>query len=139
VTAWPGVTEGCWDTLAPEVRDRFEALTPATAGGPEPSVTGDGYDPATGTHVRFVLRVDGARIVSAHFRARGCPHTLVVASAVADALAGRVRAEIAVGDPEAWRVRFAVPVEKLGRLIAVEDALTASLQAWDRCTVQSTP
>jgi len=69
----------------------------------------------------------GRRIKDARFLAFGCPHTIAVAAwlvehAVAEGYAG-------VGLPETVPLiarRFAVPIEKLGRLLLVEDAWLAA-------------
>jgi hypothetical protein len=45
-------------------------------------------------------------------------------------LRGRSRAALIPGSPAGWAERRSVPVEKLGRLLVVEDALRACLQAW---------
>jgi hypothetical protein len=34
------------------------------------------------------------------------------------------------GQPSEWLAKLAVPVEKLGRLLTVEDALQAALHHW---------
>jgi hypothetical protein len=75
-----------------------------------------------GTWVQFDLQVQGGRVLDARFLAFGCPHTIAVASWVAEqASGGPLHAEL----PEpvlALRERFEVPQDKLGRLLIVEDA-----------------
>ncbi|MDE2294259.1 MAG: iron-sulfur cluster assembly scaffold protein [Gammaproteobacteria bacterium] len=84
-----------------------------------------------GTWVRFDLRVAGAAnrpavIVEARFLAFGCPHTIAVAAWVAEQAAGHpVSAELPQ-PVDALRRSFDVPVEKLGRLLVVEDAWRAA-------------
>jgi cysteine desulfurase len=81
-----------------------------------------------GTRVCFELRVAagsdaGGIVKSARFTAYGCPHTVAVAAWLCEVLEGaRLEAGIP-GTPTDWAKRFAVPVEKLGRLLIVEDAL----------------
>ena len=53
-----------------------------------------------------------------------------VAGWVADRLQGRGRAELAPGGPADWAQQLAVPVEKLGRLLRIEDALRECLRHW---------
>jgi hypothetical protein len=45
-------------------------------------------------------------------------------------LPGRSRAGLLPGTPIEWAAARAVPVEKLGRLLVVEDALRACLARW---------
>jgi hypothetical protein len=45
-------------------------------------------------------------------------------------LAGRRRDEAQPGPPASWARTLDVPVEKLGRLLIIEDALHAALQQW---------
>jgi hypothetical protein len=45
-------------------------------------------------------------------------------------LAGRTREGLIPGTPAAWAATRAVPLEKLGRLLIVEDALLACLAHW---------
>ena len=84
-----------------------------------------------GTWVQFELRLApgaacGPRIAAARFTAFGCPHTIAAAGWCAEHAVGR---DPGAGIPEpaaALQARFAVPVEKLGRLIVVEDAWVAA-------------
>jgi hypothetical protein len=45
-------------------------------------------------------------------------------------LRGRRRPALIPGDPRAWAAARGIPVEKLGRLLVVEDALRACLSHW---------
>ncbi len=84
---------------------------------------------AQGTWVRFAMRVAAARVVEARFVAFGCPHVIAVAAYVAERAAGTAL-NVALPEPvAALRERFAAPVEKLGRLLIVEDAWLATLRA----------
>ena len=80
--------------------------------------------------VRFSLLVNGDTVKDARFLALGCPHTLAVAAWLAGQLPGRTRREAIPGDPLGWAQALGVPVEKLGRLLVVEDALRSALGAW---------
>jgi NifU-like protein involved in Fe-S cluster formation len=81
-----------------------------------------------GTWVQFDVLIGERIIREARFLAFGCPHTLAVAAWVAERAAGRdVRAVL----PESMQElseRFAVPVEKRGRLLIIEDAWLAALR-----------
>jgi hypothetical protein len=84
-----------------------------------------------GTWVQFDVKFaghDGPMVVEeARFQAFGCPHVIGVCDWVATTAAG---APATGGLPEtvaALQRRFEVPVEKLGRLLIVEDAWIAAL------------
>jgi hypothetical protein len=47
-------------------------------------------------------------------------------------LPGRTREQGMPGTPADWAEALSVPVEKLGRLLVVEDALQACLGRWPR-------
>jgi len=94
---------------------------------------GAGGSRAQGTWVQFDVELaprNGVLSIEAvRFLAYGCPHVI----AVADWVAGR-----AVGGPaqpalpesvHALRARFDMPVEKLGRLLIIEDAWIAAVSA----------
>jgi cysteine desulfurase len=110
---------------------RLRELSPAAdlADGPG-VVTGEGGGPGQEIWVRFHLSVDGGTVKAARFKAYGCPHTLAVAEWLAGRLSGRTRAEGAPGNPTTWAETLSVPVEKLGRLLVIEDALRACFDRW---------
>jgi len=112
---------------------RLRTLSPASEppGEPEPGeVVGEAGRPGQEVWVRFRLRVQDGVVKSALFKAYGCPHTLGVAAWVAERLRGRGRADLAPGTPAEWAEALAVPVEKLGRLLVVEDALADCARHW---------
>ncbi|MGA9028785.1 MAG: iron-sulfur cluster assembly scaffold protein [Steroidobacteraceae bacterium] len=84
---------------------------------------------AQGTWVQFELQIDapGGRIAAARFLAFGCPHTIAVAAWVAEAAVGRLPQPALPEGVQALRRRFDLPVEKLGRLLVVEDAWLAAM------------
>ncbi len=67
---------------------------------------------------------------AARFKAYGCPHTLAVVEGLIRRLPGRTRGDGLPGTPAAWAEELSVPVEKLGRLLVVEDALLACFARW---------
>ena len=85
---------------------------------------------SAGTWVQFdvVSSVDG-RVGAVSFLAYGCPHVLAVADFVAEAALGRLSDGKLPEPLQALVARFDVPVEKLGRLLIVEDAWIAALAA----------
>ncbi|MGH8298822.1 MAG: cysteine desulfurase family protein [Steroidobacteraceae bacterium] len=102
----------------------------ATAEPNVAQVVGEGGGPGQEAWVRFRLRVQEGIVKSALFKVYGCPHTLAVAAWVAERLHGRSRADLAPGTPAEWAETLAVPVEKLGRLLVVEDALADCARHW---------
>jgi NifU-like protein involved in Fe-S cluster formation len=89
---------------------------------------------AHGTWVQFDVRVTSGVVQAARFLAFGCPHTIAVSAWVVEQAAGQqVRAAL----PESVQQlseRFAVPVEKLGRLLIIEDAWIAAVRAAGHCS-----
>ena len=117
---------------------RLRGLSPASEPTPVSSsssqalgqIVGEAGGPGQEAWVRFRLQIADGVVKSALFKAYGCPHTLAVAAWVADRLRGRGRAELAPGRPAEWAEALAVPVEKLGRLLVVEDALADCARHW---------
>lgn len=112
---------------------RLRALSPACApdGFPRDAGTvaqGEAGSPAQEAWVRFRLTLEGDVVKTARFKAWGCPHTLAVTAWLTGQLPGRTRADLVPGSPREWATRHEVPVEKLGRLLIVEDALRDCLQ-----------
>jgi NifU-like protein involved in Fe-S cluster formation len=86
---------------------------------------------AQGTWVQFDVQAAGeARVITAaSFLAFGCPHVIAVASWLAEQAVGR-RVEPALPQSvQSLRARFDAPVEKLGRLLIVEDAWISAMRA----------
>lgn len=117
---------------------RLRALSPAAAGWPAAwqeapgtqRLSGEAGGPGEETWVRFQLLIDRDTVKDARFQAFACPHTTAVAAALCAALPGRKRATLVPGQPAEWAVAQGVPVEKLGRLLIVEDALRQCLSHW---------
>lgn len=85
---------------------------------------------AQGTWVQFDLHTDAGDIAAAKFLAFGCPHTIAVSAWLAEQAVGRPVTRHLPENVQALRERFAVPVEKMGRLLIIEDAwLAAALRA----------
>jgi NifU-like protein involved in Fe-S cluster formation len=93
-------------------------------------IQGEAGGPGTDTWVRFHLQIDRRAnpgiVKAALFQAYGCPHTLSVSAWLTGQLPGRSMNDLVPGTPSAWLQAFEVPVEKLGRLLTVEDALRAA-------------
>jgi cysteine desulfurase len=109
---------------------RLRALSPAAEDGKSAPrggdlLTGEAGGPGQDTWVRFHLTIAGDIVKAARFKAYGCPHTLNVAQWLTGRLAGRRRDDGVPGNPASWAETLGVPVERLGRLLVVEDALLA--------------
>ncbi|HYM41794.1 MAG TPA: aminotransferase class V-fold PLP-dependent enzyme [Steroidobacteraceae bacterium] len=110
---------------------RLRALSPASS--PQPGagwVRGEAGGPGEETWVRFQLLVSGNTVKDARVHAFGCPHTLQVATWLCAQLPGRSRAALLPGGPADWAASRSVPVERLGRLLVIEDALKACQLQW---------
>jgi NifU-like protein involved in Fe-S cluster formation len=82
-----------------------------------------------GTWVQFDLQAASGTLQAARFLAFGCPHTIAVSAWVAEQAVGKpVQRSLPCAVAEVCR-RFAVPEEKLGRLLIVEDAWFAAVDA----------
>jgi hypothetical protein len=84
---------------------------------------------AQGTWVQFDLQVSGGIIQAARFQAFGCPHTIAVSAWVAQHAVGPVPCATLPERVQDLSERFAVPVEKRGRLLIIEDAWVAAVNA----------
>lgn len=72
-------------------------------------------------------RVVAGLVRAVRFRAFGCPHVIAVSDWVAERSAGAAARRQLPESPAALKARFAVPTEKLGRLLVIEDAWIAAL------------
>lgn len=81
---------------------------------------------AQGTWVQFDLRINAGEIAAAKFLAFGCPHTIAVSAWLAEQAVGRQVTRLLPESVQALRERFGVPVEKMGRLLIIEDAWLAA-------------
>jgi NifU-like protein involved in Fe-S cluster formation len=118
-------------SLRPLARRYFDTLPGVGVMAPGPGVVqGVAGGPEHEAWVRFHLSVEGSIVKAALFQAWGCPHTLAVTAWVTGQLPGRSMTDLVPGTPSAWLQALEVPVEKLGRLLIVEDALRAVFQQW---------
>ena len=132
----------CAAAAVGEALTRLRAQSPAA---PVPPARGDGWAAGANgtailsgeaggrgqeTWVRFHLLVAGDIVKEARFQAFACPHTTDVAAWLCEALRGRKREALIPGTPDAWAQARGIPLEKLGRLLVLEDALRACLADW---------
>lgn len=84
-----------------------------------------------GTWVQFDVRMSSNHSVrtltAARFLAYACPHVIAVADWVAEKAVGTAAEPALPESVQALRARFDVPIEKLGRLLIVEDAWIAAI------------
>ena len=92
-------------------------------------MAGEAEDRTLHVWVRFELQLVEDAVAAAGFQAFGCPHTIAAASIVAEWLEGR-SVEAARGlDVKAVCAELEVPIEKLGKLLRIEDAVAACFVA----------
>lgn len=110
-----------------EVQQRFHS--PQGAGefaeGTRGLATGEAEDRTLNVWVRVQVQVVGTVIRSVRFLVFGCPHMLAAAGWVAEALQGRESNALRELDMHEIRKTLDAPLEKLGKLLVLEDALRA--------------
>jgi NifU-like protein involved in Fe-S cluster formation len=118
----------------PEVARRFDSCRGVgeLAGGSPGLVTGEAEDRTLHVWVRFLLQVSGGTVREARFAVFGCPHTVAAASRAAELIEGRPAADLAKLDVRALQAELGVPVEKLGKLLRIEDAVAACGRALNK-------
>lgn len=109
------------------VQELFRSLPGAgpLAAGPGSAVTGEAMALDRGAWVRIEARIVGDRIVDCAFTAWGCPHVLAASAWACGMLRGLAIPQSATITALRLADELAVPAEKLGRLLVVEDALAA--------------
>jgi NifU-like protein involved in Fe-S cluster formation len=81
-----------------------------------------------GTWVQFDVLIGEGITRDARFLAFGCPHTIAVSAWVAEQAVGRGARAALPESVQDLSERFAVPVEKRGRLLIIEDAWLEALR-----------
>jgi NifU-like protein involved in Fe-S cluster formation len=85
-----------------------------------------------GTWVQFDLQSKSGTLQAARFLAFACPHTIAVSAWLAEQSIGKAVTRALPESVQNLRDRFDVPVEKMGRLLIIEDAwLAAAVAAID--------
>ena len=82
---------------------------------------------AQGIWVQFDVQIKAGAVAAAKFLAFACPHTIAVAAWLTEQAVGRAVTPLLPESVQALRDRFAVPVEKMGRLLLIEDAWLAAM------------
>ena len=85
-----------------------------------------------GTWVQFDLQCKSGTLLAARFLAFACPHTIAVSAWLAEQSVGKAVTRTLPESVQDLRDRFDVPVDKMGRLLIIEDAwLAAAVPAID--------
>lgn len=116
-----------------ELTRRYFEATPAAGILAGPGVQrGAAGSRVQGTWVQFDVQIDAGMLRQARFLCFGCPHTIAVSAWVAEqAAAGSVLRAALPESVADLSLRFAVPLEKRGRLLIIEDAWIAALRGGD--------
>lgn len=105
---------------------RVSPARPAPRGeGPGEWWLGEAGAERLGTWVRFAVRVENDVIQQAEVQYYGCPHTAAACNLLCEQMRGRTLDFIELGSPDLWRQAVQAPIEKLGRMLIIEDALNA--------------
>jgi len=108
-----------------EVRRRFEA--PVRAGEFPPAAPGvvsaSSEDRSLNVWVRFQVQASAGSIADVRFSVFGCPHTVAAADWIAERLRGEPVGALRCVDLAAAAEALAIPRDKIGRLLRIEDAL----------------
>ena len=86
-------------------------------------VGGEAEDRALNVWVRFQVQVREGRLHRVRFKVFGCPYTIAAASWVAEWLEGRDQASLTGLDVHEIVEALQMPVERIGKLLRIEDAL----------------
>lgn len=78
-----------------------------------------------GVRIRLTLSAPDGRVESVRFEAWGCPHVLAACEAFCASAEGRSLAELREYSAAAVMQSLAIPVEKTGRILVLEDAVRA--------------
>ena len=107
------------DPYSGRVRELF--ASPAHAGALE---VGHRYAiDDQGIRLALTATLDGATVEAMAFQAYGCPHVIAAAEAACAELEGRSAVELLEFSSSGLMKSLAVPVEKTGRILVLEDAI----------------
>ncbi len=107
------------DPYSERVRALFDA--PAHAGVLDGAATAFVDD--QGVRVQLSADINDGSITAMRFQAWGCPHVIAAAEAVCAGYEGRAVSDLDVFRAAELMQSLAVPVEKSGRIIVIEDAV----------------
>ena len=101
------------------------------AGDPAELFSGEAGIREHGVQVVFSMRVVDRQIAEIRFQAFACPHTIAACSLATERLEGAPVEALLDVSPDALAVALEVPVEKMGRMLVVQDALRKCFAAWE--------
>ena len=99
-------------------------------------VAGEAEDRTLNVWVRVQVSLAGTIIRSVCYQVFGCPHMVAAAEWAAEALQGQSRDVLRELDMHELRNTLDAPLEKLGKLLVLEDALHACWRASDAPTTE---
>lgn len=109
-----------------EVRRRFASAYRRSLDEADGRVaTGIAEDRTQSVWIKFQLRVTDSVVDQIGYEVFGCPDTVAAMSLIAERLVGRSIAAIPDIDVHAIAAELSIPVEKLGKLLRIEDAVLA--------------
>ena len=114
-----------------EVQERFrssEGTSEFAEGAPE-VVAGEAEDRTLNVWFRFQIETTGSAIRAVKFWVFGCPHSVAAAAWIADELPGSEVEGLNDLDMNGLLRRLEAPVDKLGKLLVLEDALKCCREA----------
>ena len=122
----------------PEVKKRF--LSPNRVKSFEEGiagvVTGESSDRTLNVWVRFQVQVINGLIRAIRFNVYGCPYTVAAVDWAAEWLEGRETGALLGLGMIDRRKELGVPLDRLGKLLLIEDAAAACQKKLERLTTQ---
>ena len=120
------------DVLTPLARQLFEQA-PGAGAPAEGSLDGGAVwrhgsagTARAGARVALHVALDPAgRVLALRWQAWGCPHSIATLGWLSQHWVGRRLDDPPAGGPAGWAQALDAPVEKLGRLLLIEDAILA--------------
>jgi len=100
-------------------------------GNADDVISGVAGDREHGAEVVFYLRVKDREIAEISFQTFGCPHTIAACSLATEQLTGQPVDALVELTAGSLASTLDVPVEKMGRMLLLEDALRNCFIAWD--------
>ena len=88
-----------------------------------------GYFEDQGIRIRLAADVVDGQLARLSFRAFGCPHVIAAAEAVCRQFEGRPALDLEQFNTDQIMQQLAVPVEKTGRILVLEDTVRSLGQA----------
>lgn len=92
---------------------------------------GEAGSPARGAWIVIEARIDGGMVRGIAFQAFGCPHVIAACSRATEILGDGPVTRLAHFDPGVLIADLAIPPEKLGSLLILQDALRNCFADWD--------